>query len=137
MHGYEQADVAGQHYTAFYPTDSPEQEQAVAELIRQARQHGVGRAETWRQRRDTTVFPAAVTLSLLRDDTAQLVGRVLSVRDVTDRRAAEDQLREQALYDVLTGLPNRQLLLDQLARHLTGIPPRPNAVLFVDLDKFK
>ena len=45
-------------------------------------------------------------------------GLVWNGRDVTDRRALEDELTRQALHDPLTGLPNRVLLLDRLAEEL-------------------
>ena len=60
--------------------------------------------------------------------------------DITTRRAAEDQLRQLALYDALTGLPNRTLLLDRLGQALARAKRRSEShcsVLFIDLDRFK
>lgn len=60
-------------------------------------------------------------------------------RDVTDRVTFEEELERQALYDTLTGLPNRTLLRDRLA-HALDRSRRENtgtAVLFIDLDDFK
>ena len=59
--------------------------------------------------------------------------------DLTARKRLEDELRDAATHDFLTGLPNRRLLLDRLERALS-ISRRQNtylAVLFLDLDKFK
>ncbi|MBX9244982.1 EAL domain-containing protein [Actinotalea ferrariae] len=67
----------------------------------------------------------------------RLVG---SITDVTERRALEDQLRRQALYDPLTGLPNRALFLDRLDHAIARTARHPEerfAVLFLDLDRFK
>lgn len=135
MHGYGDEDLAGKHFTTFYPRQG--QEVVLAELIAEAREHGVGRAETWRLRVDGSLFPAAVTLSLLRDEQGELVGRVLSVQDITSRRAWEDQLLKQALHDPLTGLPNRRLLLERLSQLLSSRGSCSVAVLFCDLDGFK
>jgi diguanylate cyclase (GGDEF)-like protein/PAS domain S-box-containing protein len=60
---------------------------------------------------------------------------VVSFSDVTERRAAAEKLRHAATHDPLTGLPNRTLLLKELAgARRSG---RMVAVLFVDLDNFK
>lgn len=55
--------------------------------------------------------------------------------DVTERKRVESSLREQALQDALTGLPNRRALTVQLAQALAQ--ETTLAVLFLDLDDFK
>lgn len=59
--------------------------------------------------------------------------------DLTERKRLEDELRDAATHDFLTGLPNRRLLLDRLERtlHLTRRQNNYFALLFLDLDKFK
>lgn len=65
---------------------------------------------------------------------------IVMMRDITERKKAEEQLRYQALYDQLTGLPNR----DMFTRHLRRLLTRPKrhknyqfGILFIDLDRFK
>jgi diguanylate cyclase (GGDEF)-like protein len=63
-----------------------------------------------------------------------------SMTDVTERRSLEEQLRRQALYDHLTGLPNRQLFLDRLSQAMLATKRQPQhsyTVLWMDLDNFK
>jgi diguanylate cyclase (GGDEF)-like protein/PAS domain S-box-containing protein len=62
-----------------------------------------------------------------------------SLSDIHERRSLEDQLRENALYDALTGLPNRRLFLIRLdqAIALWRRSRTPFAVIFLDLDGFK
>ena len=66
--------------------------------------------------------------------------RVLgTMQDITEQKTSEDLLAHQALHDSLTGLVNRGVLLDRLARVLAA--PRGEsslvAVVFLDLDRFK
>lgn len=61
------------------------------------------------------------------------------VEDVTEHRATQDELARRAMYDGLTGLPNRNLTLDHLRLALARLRREPGrvAVLFGDLDRFK
>ncbi|MBN9336186.1 EAL domain-containing protein [Devosia sp.] len=68
------------------------------------------------------------------------VNRIVgTLQDVTEDRAARERLLHDAVHDSLTGLPNRQLLLDRLERALVrarqagGIKP---AVFLIDIDRF-
>ena len=62
------------------------------------------------------------------------------VRDVTDAKRAHERLLHDAVHDSLTGLPNRELVLDRLgvaasrAKSENGVRP---SVVFIDIDKFK
>ena len=60
-------------------------------------------------------------------------------RNVTARKWAEDKIERLAFYDVLTGLPNRRLLMDRLQHALvtSGREKSTGALLFIDLDNFK
>jgi diguanylate cyclase (GGDEF)-like protein/PAS domain S-box-containing protein len=68
-----------------------------------------------------------------------VAGVVMTVRDVTERRRAADELAYQALHDPLTSLPNRTLFMDRLAHALQRLERQGGrvAVLFADVDRFK
>jgi len=65
--------------------------------------------------------------------------RAIALRDITDRRRAEQELFHTAHFDGLTGLPNRKRFFDNLAVALDAAQRRGHclAVLFLDLDQFK
>ena len=66
-------------------------------------------------------------------------GRLLNLRDATDRKGAEEQLKRMALHDPLTLLANRSLFLDRV-EHAVAVSKRNGrgiAVMFIDLDNFK
>jgi diguanylate cyclase (GGDEF)-like protein len=63
-----------------------------------------------------------------------------SLTDVTERHAIQEQLRQAALHDTLTGLPNRALfmeLLEQALAHSQRSDKPLFATLFIDVDRFK
>ena len=72
-------------------------------------------------------------------DRASVAGYVSNIRDVTERKKFEALLAFRALHDPLTGLANRQLIIDRAQQMLvrarrSGVPV---AALFIDLDNFK
>ena len=66
-------------------------------------------------------------------------GFALNFRDITERKALEEQLRQLAFHDSLTLLANRSLFRDRVQHALTLLPRGRNqvAVMFLDLDNFK
>ena len=73
------------------------------------------------------------------DDSGDIVQLVAEGRDISQRKAAEEMVLQQANFDSLTGLPNRFLTLDRLSQLLTEAERNHHhvAVLFLDLDDFK
>ncbi|MFN9744173.1 MAG: putative bifunctional diguanylate cyclase/phosphodiesterase [Betaproteobacteria bacterium] len=97
----------------------------------------VGQWETQAQRADGTSFPAELTVSDTPLDGRP--GRVLFMRDITDRRLNQQRLSALANFDGLTGLPNRMQFRDLLTQAMararrSGVLM---ALMFLDLDDFK
>ncbi len=69
----------------------------------------------------------------------QTVGTVYAAHDITAHKEAQKELARLALYDAMTGLPNRTLLYERIEHSIT-IARRTNsfvAIFFLDLDRFK
>jgi diguanylate cyclase (GGDEF)-like protein/PAS domain S-box-containing protein len=89
-------------------------------------------------RRDGTCRDVEAVVSN-QTDRPSVAGYVSNIRDVTERKKFEALLAFRALHDPLTGLANRQLILDRAQQMLvrarrSGVPV---AALFIDLDNFK
>ena len=91
--GYTAEEIIGKHFSIFYPRERIEEGFPEYELREAAR---VGRFEDegWRIRKDGTRFWANVVITALRDSSRQLVGYAKVTRDLTERRLAEEELRE-------------------------------------------
>ena len=76
---------------------------------------------------------------IIRDAGGRATRMIGAMVDLTERRQAERRIEYLAYYDVLTQLPNRQMLMDRLQRALDNCAQHrcTNAVFFVDLDNFK
>lgn len=72
---------------------------------------------------------------------SKLVGNryLLNCRDVTQRTSSHNAMRQKARFDALTGLANRQLLMDRLRMALARSKrfQRQLAIMYIDLDHFK
>ncbi len=66
-------------------------------------------------------------------------GRLITMQDLSERKAAEEEINQLAYYDPLTRLPNRRLLMDRLQQALatSARHQRSGALLMLDLDNFK
>jgi diguanylate cyclase (GGDEF)-like protein/PAS domain S-box-containing protein len=135
MHGYEVAELVGQHAQVLGPP----------ELCQAMEPCDVRDASSWTResinvRRDGSRFPVLLWSDMVTDAEGRCIGFVTCSEDITERKRAQDALREFALRDPLTGLPNRVYFLERLTHAIQRA--RRNAdfqfgVLFLDLDRFK
>jgi len=90
------------------------------------------------RRKDGGTMPVAYTASAVMSDGTPS-GAVIAFRDITERKAFEDELQHHAFYDGLTGLANRRLLVERLDQALrrSELDRKTHALIFVDVDRFK
>ena len=83
-------------------------------------------------------IPVAYTASAVMSNQIP-AGAVIAFRDITERKAFEDELHHHAFYDSLTGLANRRLLVERLDQALrrSALDRKTHALVFVDVDRFK
>lgn len=123
-------------YNQISPADTPFVRKSLLSTIETGRNLSV----TFRIRTcDGTEIVVASQAELIRDANDHpelLVGTLL---DVTERTKAEQEIHQLANYDILTGLPNRNLLHDRLQQAIIQAARSQNSVgiLFLDLDRFK
>ena len=89
-----------------------------------------------RRHRDGHMVEVAVSTVGLHDPSGRVIAVLGTYQDITERKAAEDELVRQAHRDDLTGLVNRRGLLEEL-QHLQSGRRRRFAVVAFDLDHFK
>jgi len=96
-------------------------------------------AQVVNRRKDGTLFHAVKTITPMVDDDGKIVSYVNIDMDFTAQYEAQQRTTHLALHDNLTGLPNRNLLVDRLGQAIAQFQREsvPFSVLFVDLDGFK
>ncbi len=95
--------------------------------------------EVVNRRKSGEEYPERLTVNAVRDDQGLIVSYVAACTDITGAKRSEADLKYLAHHDLLTGLPNRVLLMGHLSRCLASVRRHGGrgAVLLLDLDRFK
>ena len=138
--GYEQQDILGHNLNMLMPEPFKSEHDSYLNRYLQtgeAKIIGVCGREVVAVRKNGEQFPMELSASeMVLGGMRYFVG---IVRDITERKQAEEKIAHLAHYDFLTDLPNRALFLDSL-EHAVSLAKRNKfkvAVLFLDLDGFK
>ncbi len=135
--GYTAADVLGRNCRLLHTNDT--EQSGLSEIRAAIVQKRTGEAVLRNMRKDGTVFWNSLRVAPVLDAQGQVTHFVGIQTDVSERTRYEEELAHRANYDVLTGLPNRQLLEDRLGQAI-ALAQRVNGLIgvaFVDLDNFK
>lgn len=148
--GYTRAELIGRHYSIIvHPTDREQARYAFAE--RRVGERATSNHEIRLRCRDLDVrnFETRTIVAILSSqgiyglDEDQQASRFLGtagvLRDITERKRAEETISFQAYHDLLTGLPNRVLFRDRLELAVSQARRRGDRVglMYIDLDRFK
>ena len=99
--GYEAAEIIGEHFSRFY-TEEDRSAGLPARALERAVHEGKFEGEGWRRRKDGGRFWAHVVIDPIREASGRLIGFAKITRDLTERRAAEEALRQsEELFKIL------------------------------------
>jgi Amt family ammonium transporter len=135
--GYTSEEASGANLIELIVPDTRRYEVAMFE--KQIDAEGRLSTETVRMNKAGELLDVSMVAGPLKVDGGK-VGYVLSFRDISERKEREKKVSHDALYDLLTGLPNRSLFMDRLGFSLLRRSRRNDqscGVLLVDLDRFK
>ena len=91
--GYDESEIIGENFSRFY-TEEDRKSGLPQRALETAKREGKFEQEGWRVRKDGTKFWAYVVIDPIRDGAGRLVGYAKITRDLTERRKAEANLRE-------------------------------------------
>lgn len=118
----------------------PEDREQVQRIFRETVQSGTGLQIEYRfVLADGSIRHIESHGGLIRNSFGQPSRVVVISRDITERKQAEEKIRNMAFYDTLTQLPNRRMLDDRMS-HAMAASKRSGrycAIMFLDLDNFK
>ena len=137
--GYGKQELIGKcAWLIIYEPDRQWVQQWVANIFRD--KLVTSETELRKVRKDGSIFWIRERSKLLLDENGTGIELNMICRDITERKQMEEQLRQNALHDALTGLPNRVLFMDRLGLALKHAKRNQDylfAVLFLDLNRFK
>ncbi|MGM0832404.1 MAG: bifunctional diguanylate cyclase/phosphodiesterase [Pseudomonadota bacterium] len=118
---------SGHHNSLFY-----------RRLWRRVTATGSWEGEIWNQRKNGELFPEWLTISAVYDAEGDLTNYVATMSDISERKAAEQEIHQLAFYDPLTGFANRRLFMDRMEVALKELNrhQRCGALLVIDIDRF-
>lgn len=135
--GYDEADVIGKNprmFSSGYHNDA-----FYRRLWKRMAKTGNWEGEIWNKRKNGELFPEWLTISAVYSPAGVLTHYVATMSDISERKAAEQEIHQLAFYDPLTGLANRRLFMDRMDAALKELQrhQRCGALLFIDIDNFK
>jgi len=135
--GYSAEDVLGRNPRIL--SSGKQGKEFYTEMWRVLLDEGAWSGEIWDRRKSGEIYPKWLTISAVKNEYGETTEYVAIFSDITERKRAEEEIRNLAFYDALTGLPNRRLLIDRfnLALSVSARSHHCGAVLFLDMDKFK
>ncbi len=93
--GYKEGEIIGKNFRIFY-LQNDQDNKLPEKLIKEAVDSGRATHEGWRVRKDGTRFWGSITITALHDDERQIIGFVKVTRDLSDKKLAEEKVKQYA-----------------------------------------
>ena len=135
--GYEAQEAIGK--TPRILRSDRHDEDFYASIWETVAQTGAWHGEIWHRRKNGQIYPEQASLTSVKGSGGYVTHYVGVMRDITESKQLEEEVRQLAFFDTLTRLPNRRLFNDRLSQSLTRATRERAllALMFIDLDKFK
>ena len=143
--GYSEKEVLGK--TTEILNSSYHDEHFYKNLFAQLMENSYWEGEIWSRKKDGSVYPELLSISIVYDSNGLPVNYVAIAKDITLVKQNEHTINQLNFYDSLTSLPNRRMVQEYVENILSmrqsltfpvrHTPKANSAILFVDLDNFK
>jgi diguanylate cyclase (GGDEF)-like protein/PAS domain S-box-containing protein len=133
--GYRKEEVLGQ--TPAFLKSNRHDRDFYLNMWRKIKKQGMWRGEIWNRRQNGDIYPELLSITQVKDDQNQVLYYIGVFSDLSKLRDSQAELTYLSTHDPLTGLPNRQQLIEHLNQLLSPKKPHPFAVLMLDLNRFK
>lgn len=137
--GYQDEEVLGKKLQIIIPERFREAHQKGMErYLSTGKPHVIGKTvELQGLRKEGDEFPIELSLATWQEEGNIYFSSI--IRDITERKQAEERINQMVYLDPLTGLPNRHLLNDRLTQALDQANENKQTIgiMFIDLDRFK
>lgn len=135
--GYRLTEVIGKPISFF--RSSQHSKDFYDSITQQVKNYSLWQGEVYNLRKSGEIFPSWVSIQPSKDSAGQITNFIFYIRDISEIKFIETNLRQIAFQDPLTNLPNRSQFHSRLT-HALDTAKRNNqqvVVLYLDLDRFK
>ena len=135
--GYKPKELSGTNFNTLFHDDSKEHLEDILSKINSFETNDNSPLESTGLHKDNSVIPVELTISCDTSDKDTIY--TIIIRDITDSKKNEEDLKYQAYFDQLTEIPNRTLFSDRAENALNQAKRSDDglAIIFIDLDEFK